>query len=239
MNDGYFSNPKKNIYLFFIIPLLLNLVLVGAYISGIAGLQHIISPNNGFLTREAGLLEQLENLYLLVAFFMFLFLVFKRTTLIEKAFFAVLSVLFLFLFLEEIDYGLNLYEFIIGEHIEGVRNWHNESADGEKQNVHYFKQLIDGANLLWFVILPLVASKIKTPLITCLVPHRFFIAAFLLTVVYSKLTHGLDDMGLHIIDGVQGSLTSNISEFREHNTYYLYLLYALQVVNTRLTLSFK
>jgi hypothetical protein len=232
------KTPKvKNIYLFIVIPVALNLLLMGFYFSGIDALQQIISPNNGFLTREAGLLEQLQNIYLLFVFAMFLYFSIKRTDTIEKLFFFSLSLLFLFLFLEEIDYGISLYEFFTGEHTKGsARNWHNESADGERQNVHYFKQLIDLANFLWFIVLPLFAAKIKIPIIKCLIPNRFFITGFLLTIAYSRIAHGLNDSDTSAVDG---SLNGNISEFREHNTYYLYLLYSFQIIKTKLTLTLK
>ncbi|MEH6442508.1 MAG: hypothetical protein V7784_01300 [Oceanospirillaceae bacterium] len=237
MNTLNRTTKVKNIYLFIIIPVILNLLLMGFYFSGIDVLQQIISPNNGFLTREAGLLEQLQNIYLLSIFAMFFYFSVKRTDTHEKLFFFTLSLLFLFLFLEEIDYGISLYEFFTGEHTNGsARNWHNESADGDRQNVHYFKQLIDLANFLWFIILPLFAAKITTPIIKCLIPNRFFIIGFLLTIIYSRIAHGLNNPDSGVVDG---SLDGNISEFREHNTYYLYLLYSLQIIKSKLTLTFK
>jgi len=239
LNDSR-TLSRQHIYLFIVTPLVLNCFLMGLYFSGIDVLQQIISVNNGFLTRESGLLEQLENLYLLTIFVMFAYLAIRRTNAIEKLFLFSSSLIFLFLLLEEIDYGINLYEFFTHNTISGTaRNWHNESADGTKQNVQYFKQLVDFANFLWFIALPLIASKVKIPIIKCLIPHRLFILSFILTIFYSRVAHGLDDLGLSVIDGVQGSLSGNISEFREHNTYYLYLLYAFQVINTKLTLTLK
>lgn len=226
----------KNIYLFILVPLSLNLLLMGLYFSSIDTLQQIVSPNNGFLTRESGLLEQLQNIYLLSIFAIFVYFSIKRTNPKEKLFFLFLSLIFLFLLLEEIDYGINLYEFFINENIgNSARNWHNESIDSNRQNVHYFKQLIDLANFLWFIVLPLISTKINVPIIKCLTPNRFFIAGFLLTIIYSRIAHGLDDFGF----SYRGSLTGNISEFREHNTYYLYLLYAFQITQTKLTLRLK
>ncbi|MEA3330230.1 MAG: hypothetical protein U9Q29_00870 [Campylobacterota bacterium] len=240
MNYTYYDDTKKNLFLFIILPILMNILFAGFYFSGIDSLQQIISPNNGFLTRESGVLEQLQNLYLLTIFIMFSYLSVKRSVKGEKILFGFISILFLFLFLEEIDYGINLYEFFMDTNsINEVRNWHNESANGKKQNVHYFKQLIDLANVIWFIIIPLIISKIKVPFIKSLAPHRFFIIGFLLTAILSSVTHSLDDIGLSIINGAGGSLAGNISEFREHNTYYLYLLYAIQIANTKLTLSFK
>ena len=240
MNQNYYNDTKKNIYIFIVIPIVINFILMGFYFSGNEFLQNIISPNDAFYTRESGLLEQLQNIYLLVIFGLFLNLSIKRTDKKEKILFSLLSAIFAFLFLEEIDYGMNLYEFFLG-HSSGyeIRNWHNQSADGNRQNVHYFKQLIDIANVLWFIILPLVASKIKIPFIKSITPSRFFIIGFALTAVFSSIAHYLYNIGFDEINGLKGSLSGNISEFRENNTYYLYLLYAIQIVNTKLIIKFK
>lgn len=234
------TTKQNNIYLFIIIPIALNLLLVGFYFSGIDILQQIISPNNDFLTRESGLLEQLQNIYILSIFVMFAYFFIKRSPPSEKIFFFALSFVCLFLLLEENDYGISLYEFFTNNNVnESTRNWHNQSTQDSHQNVRYFKQLIDLVNLLWFIVLPLIANKIKMPMIKCLVPNRFFIIGFLLTILYSRIAHGLEYLDLDIINGSKGSLLGNISEFREHNTYYLYLLYALQIVKTKLTLTLK
>lgn len=240
MQQNYYHNTKKNIYFFIVIPFILNFILMGFYFSGINFLQNIISPNDVFLTRESGLLEQLQNLYLLSIFAMFFYLSIKRPNKNEKIFFSLLSAIFVFLFLEEIDYGMNLYEFFLGHASgENVRNWHNQSADGNRQNVHYFKQLIDLANVTWFILLPLLASKVKIPFIKSIMPSRFFIVGFILTAVLSSISHYLENMNLSEINGSFGSLSGNISEFREHNTYYLYLLYAIQIANTKLAIKFR
>ncbi len=240
MKQDYYHDTKKNIYLFIIIPILLNLILVGFYFSGVPYLQNIISLNDIFLTRESGLLEQLQNFYLLSIFSIFFYLSIKRKAKSEKIFFLLLSGVFAFLFLEEIDYGRNLYEFFIGHSSDvEIRNWHNQSTDGKKQNVKYFKQLIDLANVLWFILLPLLKVKINIPIIKSTIPSRFFIIGFILTAILSSITHTFENMDLSQINGISGTLSGNISEFRENNTYYLYLLYAIQIANTKLIIKFK
>ena len=240
MNVVSKTEKNKNIYLFIIIPVLLNLLLIGFYFSGIEFLQNIISPNNEFLTRESGLLEQLQNILLLSSLIFFLRALIRQPRFEEKLFFLALSIVFTFLFLEEIDYGISLYEFLTNSNFNGsARNWHNQESYGDGQNVKYLKRSIDFANFLWFIVLPLAAVKIKVPAIKCLVPNRFFTIAFILTLFYSNIAHSLDDLGFSIINGASGSLTSNISEFREFNNYYLYLLYALQIVKTKLTLTMR
>jgi len=58
-----------------------------------------------------------------------------------------------------------------------------------------------------------------------------FLSAVLIAVLLSKLAHFLNDSGFGIINGVEGKLDNNISEFRETSMYYIYVLYALQLVS--------
>ncbi len=186
---------NKQIYFFFIIPFFINLILLGFYFSGIKSLQQIIAPTISFLHfhswREFGLLEQLQNIYLISIFCLFFHSCITRQDKKEKIFFFVLASLFLFLFLEEIDYGLHIYEFITGQSsaLEN-RNWHNQQ-NGKHDNVHFLKLLVDIITILWFVVLPLLADKIKIPIIKCLIPTRYFVASFILIFLLSRLTKNL------------------------------------------------
>ncbi len=234
---------KKNIYLFLIIPICTNCILLGLYYSGITELQQIIAPTIDFLDpkswREFGLLEQLQNICLLSIIIIFFNSFLKRESKPEKLFFLFLSLGFLFLFVEEIDYGMHFYEFITEEcSTASHTNLHNLEI-GSNDYGHYLKQFLDLTTIIWFIILPALANRIKTPIIKCLLPTRYFIAGFCLTFVFSQLAHFLDGNDLGIINGVEGNIVDNISEFRELNTYYLYFLYSLQLVRGKLHFTFK
>jgi hypothetical protein len=137
--------------------------------------------------------------------------------------------IFIFLFLEEIDYGIHFYEFFVGaESGVTIRNWHNQETNGE-QNVKRFKQLIDGIMFLVFIVLPLIKNRIPIPFIRNIAPSRWFIAGFAAIILGAQIAHLLDDNGMGMIQGTDGNLSGNISEFRELGTYYFCVLYAVQL----------
>jgi len=227
------NRMKKYLVSFVFIPLLFNLILIGCYFSGIDFLQQIIAPTVEGLAsnawREFGLLEQLQNLLLLAVVVILALSTKNMNSVLDRALLIGATLAFLFLFLEEIDYGIHYYELFIGENtgIE-VRNWHNQKTNGE-QNVKKLKQLVDVLMFLLFIVLPLVKNKISVPFIQNIAPSRWFIAGFAVSLSCSNFAHFLDDQGLGIIAMQEGNLTGNISEFRELSNYYFFMLYALQL----------
>ncbi len=227
---------KEKIILFVGIPIFASLLFLGLYFSGIKAAQQLIAPTIDWLLpnswREFGIIEQIQNIYLLAIIIIFTIVVIKRKLMPEKIFFLSGALLILVLFLEEIDYGIHFYEYFTGQasSIE-VRNWHNQETNG-KQNVAYLKKIVDLITVVWFILIPIFSYKIKYIPIKSIIPSRWFIVGFIIVFVFSSLAHFLQDMGWGIINGVEGNMVHNISEFRETNIYYLYLLYAIQLVNT-------
>ena len=231
---------QKNKFLLFVfIPVCLNLVFIGFYFSGNQFLQFLVSPQFEWLPhrswREFGMLEQLQNTLLLIIIILFLREVITRSSLIEKLFFSGGSLIFLILLLEELDYGIHIIEFFSGHEsaIEVTqRNWHNREISGRSINSH-LKKMSNLLTLIWFVGCPMLSSKVNFKIIKNIVPSRWFVLAFPLASLFSVFAHYLDGLSLGEIQGIAGSLEGNISEFRETSTYYLYLLYALQLTATR------
>ena len=232
--QGLKQDMKKELTIFVIIPLLINGLFLGMYFSGVGGLQQVVAPTINWLPqnswREFGLLEQLQNLLLLAVLTILVLGAFRKTGVLDKGIMVAGSIVFLFLFLEEIDYGINFYEYLTGGD-SGIRlrNWHNQESDGQ-QNISRFKQIMDGMMFLLFFLLPLVKNKIPIPFVQDIAPSRWFILGFALTISYARLAHFLDDQGMATINGVEGNLSSNISEFRELSNYYFFMIYALHLV---------
>lgn len=152
----------------------------------------------------------------------------------ERILFLSGSLLMLFIFLEEIDYGIDFYDFFTGQHsVLKKRNWHNQETLG-RQNVGYLKRIVDCIMIIWFVLFPMLSDKIRHLPIKYFIPSRWFIIGFIISFVFSRFAHFLQDIGWDVINGSPGNLRYNISEFREATTYYLYMLYALQLFNTNL-----
>jgi hypothetical protein len=225
------EGETKQIVKFILIPTFINLLCIALYFSGIESAQQIVAPTVPWLLenswREFGLLEQLQNFVLLAMFFLLLRAIKSLKLLLEKLFFFLASSVVLFIFLEEIDYGLHFYELISGEYSEReVRNWHNEETNN-RQNVSYLHKAAIVLMAIWFVVLPLFKSRISNSFIRSFIPSRWFIGTIIVGVLVSRSAHFMDKSGFAIIEGVQGNLMGNTTEFRELNNYYLYLLYIM------------
>ena len=147
-----------------------------------------------------------------------------------RAAFGLLAFLFIFVLLEEIDYGLHYYDYFTGSMVESSagewnRNLHNRSTAAGVQWGSYMKLVSKAMLVLGFVVAPLVMHRSENRLARLLTPSRWAAATVLLMFVLSRLAHVLDRAGLSLIDGTAGGLEHNISEFREFNLYYLFLLY--------------
>ena len=218
------------------IPLTTNIILISLYFSQNSFCQSLISPIIEDLPfrswREFGLLEQLQNLLILAVLVILAHAALRNHRQADKVIFFTGFLVFLFLFLEEIDYGLHFYSYVTGHNIEGDNfNLHNLKSMGNRQNGTYLKKLSDMVMIIWFIAIPLLNVKRQLPqFLQPAVPSLWFIPTLLIAAGASSLAHFLDGLELDIIDGTQGSLLGNISEFRETNTYYICLLYALQLI---------
>lgn len=204
------------------------------YFSGHSNLQNIVAPvvDNVplYSSREFGLLEMLQNVLLLcIAVYSARCCVASRDILVKIV---ALALMFasVFIFLEEIDYGAHFIEYMTGEYGSLAqetwnRNWHNKISSSGTQNVSYLNLVAKIVLLSGFIIAPLLLAKVENRMVRLLVPSRWAIATVLLIIVLSVLAHTLDEAGYSYIGGTVGNLDYNISEFRELNMYYLFLLY--------------
>ncbi len=225
---------KKEVLFFVLIPAVFNLLFLGLYFSGINSLQQLIAPRMETLYppswREFGMVEQMQNILLFSTFGILFYAALKRKISTEKYFFTFGSVIVLFLFLEEIDYGLHFAHYFLNNAIEIPRfNWHNQQTFSGRENGHYLKQISDLLCIIWFLLIPMVKTKCSFRPLASIIPCRWFITALIVSFIFSLLAHYLNEQGFGIIDNQQGLLDGNISEFRETSTYYLFLLYALQL----------
>lgn len=235
---------KHTPYNYFIWPLVIgNLLLIGCYFSGNYVLQQIVAPAiTGFdqQSREFGLLEMLQNLFLLAIVVLFLKAAFQsqptqpRPTL-DRIVFTLGALVFIVLFLEEIDYGLHFRTLLSDGAVQvEFRNVHNQWTEDGIEYATYMKKLNDGITILWFALIPLclyLSPYAKQAREISLLPSKWFFFGFIIAVLFSEFAHYLDDNGYGAINGKQGMLYESIAEFRETSNYYLYLLYAWQLFN--------
>ncbi len=209
-----------------VIPTVVSVVLIGAYFSGVSFLQSIVSPNldlpNPDAPREFGLLENLQNAYL-IAIIVIAALAARRRTGAARILFAGAALFTTFVLLEEVDYGLHYYELATGTSKfdpNQVRNVHN-IGDTTK----HMKRVADVVLILGFGLLPLVLRNRTNPVVRAVLPSPYCVLTLIVMVLMRSLPHGLQDLGV----GDPGTIEKNLSEFRELNIYYLAMLYAFDI----------
>jgi len=221
----------KKLLLYFCIPLLVTLPLVGMYFSGIRVLQFIVSPYhtgmNPSSSREFGLLENIQNI-VLIAIIIIAFTGFRRKRLRwDKAAFGFITAFGVFVLLEELDYGLHIYEYVRGIPWSDSSTFRNVHNIGETTQLA--KQVVDTGMVVLFVIAPLALARSKKPLVRYLTPDRYSVLTMLAALIVRFVAHALKDHGF----GTWGTMHSNLSEFRELITYYVFMLYLVEVALLR------
>ena len=217
-----------------VLPAAISLLLMAMYFSGNATLQNIVAPDMEnmplFSAREFGALEMLQNFFLLCIGFYSIRCFMATGDSWVRLVTLLLFFISVFVFLEEIDYGAPFIEYFTGVHGSLAaetwdRNWHNKTSASGVQNVSYLKLMSNIGLLAGFVLAPLLLSSVRNRTLKLLVPSRWMIATVVLIVLLRFLAHYLDDAGYSMIAGNPGNLDKNISEFRELNMYYIFLLY--------------
>lgn len=221
-----------------VIPAVVSLGLMALYFSGIEILQSFVAPSiEGvplFSQREFGALEMMQNLVLLAIILLLVEALIRLRGPYVKLGCAALVAIFVFLFLEEIDYGAH-WIGLLTEQKQALsphawdRNIHNRLTESGVQYGSYMKVAAKSFVVLVFFIAPFILRRSGHAVVQLLRPSRWMAATVLLMFFLSILAHELDQAGLAEINGVLGNLEYNISEFRELNLYYLFLLYFIDL----------
>ncbi|MFP6581872.1 MAG: hypothetical protein VCD00_04880 [Candidatus Hydrogenedentota bacterium] len=229
-DTGVAENRQKLIW-YIAVPIISTLVMVLMYFSGIPVLRQIITPTiegiYGNSQREFGLLENLQNVLLLAMVVFAIRGAVRKKDLVERVAFGGLAFFAFFVFLEEIDYGLHFYEYARGiqsDEAAANRNLHNV---GDRTST--IKRIVDLGMFVLFVVLPFGFHKSRNRYLRYLAPDRYSVFTLLGSVLVSQFAHLLNDRGY----GDASNIGSNISEFREYVTYWLFLLYIRELVFRR------
>ena len=217
--------------LYFVVPVTISLVMVAMYYSGIDILQQIIFPKMEGIyansAREFGLVENLQNVVLLSILIMLALGLRRKTHRVEQAALVGVGCCALFVFLEEIDYGLHVWEYLRGikadEAVE-VRNFHNQGDRTSRM-----KQSADLGMVIFFIILPFALRNSDNRLVRHVLPDRYSALTLVGAFIVRSTAHYLQDHGY----GEGGAISKNISEFREFMTYWLIMLYCKDIALSR------
>lgn len=216
---------------YWMLPLMVIIPLITMYFSGVKWAMELVCPTVNW---ELGIVENLQLLLILLIFAISLMGIKRKDLKLEKFALGFLAFFALFVFLEEIDYGLHYVEYFKGESntlfrdVTGSKNLHNMG-----NNARLFKRSIYPLMALLFIIGPLYAHKIKHSLIQYLTPSKAIVFTAIITIFSYLVPRLLVDWNIF----PDGGFKRNIGEFSELMIYYIFFLYLYEIIFEKRYLS--
>jgi hypothetical protein len=221
-------------FLYWILPSAVTLVCIFIFFFDFFGLSQFIAPE---LNREFGVVENLQLILLLVVCFTAYKGIRSSTNKNARRVFRVITAMSVFMFLEEIDYGLHYVDYLnlnaeqaattmYIDYDNEIRNLHN---NGKGQNIS--KLIAYSLVIICFVIAPLTSSKIKdrSPVVKYLSPSLLIITTAISILIVNNIALYLYQHSEYTNQALKG----NVSEFEEIMIYYIFLLYIAELVRSR------
>lgn len=219
----------KKLIVYFAVPLGASLALIACYVSGIRSLETLVAAPYFEAVpfgsrREFGLLENLQAALILAMSVIVFRTAYRCGVRPIRWFIYSVGACAAMLFLEELDYGMHFYAYLMEVPLEETAKPHNFHNTGNA--TLRLKQLFDAITLGFFVVAPFLSGRIHNPTIRYLIPDRYSVLTVIAALITRNVAHALDDRGLGY------GLNGNIAEFRELVTYYLMFLWACQLART-------
>lgn len=202
-------------FIYWILPSIFVGATIAGYFSGTDALREIVAPR---INREFGLLENMELVPIAITVLGAIYGFRRAQTRLERMLFAIIAVVSIFIFLEEIDYGLHFYEYLTGADRASIRNIHNGGG-----RLAIFNNVAGVVIAIFYVALPLFGPYSDNKVIRYFTPPKLIVVTVVCSFMASTVAHYLNRAGYY----PKGSLDGNIAEFREFFTYYLTMLYVL------------
>lgn len=221
-----FMKDFKTHFIYWILPGVVTLVCILLYFFNFFRSSAVISPA---FNREFGVLENLQLMVLTVIAALSIKAIGKKEDKYEKYIFTAITVLSVFLLLEEIDYGLHYYELLTGQQQNiSTRNVHNNG-----KITGWFKMSSYIFLVLFFVLFPFISryTKDRFPFLYYISPSNKIITTLICLVLLNQLAFYFYKQDIH----TNRSLDGNVSEFEELLTYYIVLLYIRELAKCNKT----
>jgi hypothetical protein len=218
------AESRTERFYYWYLPLIVLIPSILMYFSGVHWMVEIICPS---ANREYGVIENLQLLAILYMAVISAMAVKKKTLILEKVGFALLSVFALLVLLEEMDWGAHFLEAITGERrtifseVTGVTNIHNQD-----DNAKWFKRPVYLIMAALFVIFPLNRDKFQNPFLQYLTPKKAIVG----TVIIAVLSDLIPRFTVLFNIRPDAGLGTNIGEFSEVMVYYTFALYVHEIV---------
>lgn len=246
---------QRALIVYVLVPVALGTLLLGLYFSRVPALQRLVSPKLPPLAentwREYGVLENLQNALLLVMVVLAVRGAARAGPGRRRRLLAATAVLAALVFLEETDYGAHALRWVNAGDLQTLapesawseadrkasraQVWFNLHTGGERFKP--VKRLVNGGVIVFFVLVPLVAARLRPGRSARWVPSLWLAAATVVGGLVRISAHALArweraSLARTVEAGgtpwETGSLGSNLSEFGELFLYYGALLYLVE-----------
>lgn len=209
------------------LPALLSGSMLAMYFSGSRVLENIVSaPYFEAVAlnsrREFGLLEGIQHAMLLAVVCIAARAVFVHPRRAVRRLMTAVAIGAALLLVEEIDYGLHYYEYLMQiphDQLAEKRNLHNIGS-----RTAALKSIATACAVVVFGLAPFVLWKAKRPWVRYFRPPAYAVLTLIVAGLTRTIAHRFDKAGLGF------GLDGNLSEFRELVMYYLGLAYTVLLV---------
>jgi hypothetical protein len=223
-------------FIYWILPSMIVGVCMCVYFFDILGMSYLIAPE---YNREFGILENIQ----LFIIFAIIFLSFKNfrkaATTLSRLIFIVIFLGTIFICLEEIDYGLHYYEYLMGLSTDQLKmqSWNKDVIRNLHNQGNLTRYIKSSVYVLFALVIvsPLILKKLKVKIkyIDYFAPQHYFIYTLLAMILLNSVGEYIDDS---LKDEKIVALNKNVSEFEEVFIYYIVLLYLWE--KSKLLLAF-
>lgn len=226
-------NRMKKHLIYWIVPAAVLLLYIFVYFFDVFGLSYLMAPA---YNREFGFIENTQALTILGIAFVCL-KGFNHEKWLIRYFFRIGLGVSIFIFLEEIDYGLHFYDLYLGKSTEMI----NAEYESSVRNLHNSFDLTDVFKKLVYVFLAFVCllaakprgilnfsflNKLQSFIPNGLRPDGFLALTVLLIPIINQIAFFIKST----FEVKSNVLKGNISEFEETLIYYAVFLYVYQVL---------
>jgi hypothetical protein len=223
MSDSLFDTKGSRFY-YWTLPIIVMVPQIIMYFSGVRWMVEIVCPS---VNREFGTIENLQLVTILFMAIVCFYGALRKTALIEKAGFALLTIFSLLVLGEEMDWGAHFVQYYTGEkstffsRFVGETNIHNQEG-----NAKWFKRPVYPIMILLFIVFPYFREKLKHPFLQYITPKKLIIGTAIITLFSDLIPRYIVKLNIRPDAG----LGVNIGEFSEVMVYYIFALYLYEIV---------
>jgi hypothetical protein len=218
------EEKKDNRFFYWYLPIIVLVPLILFYFSGVRWMVEIVCPA---ANREYGVVENLQLIIILYMAVISFMAIKRKTWIVEKVGFILLSIFALLVLFEEMDWGAHFIEAATGSRdtifseLTGATNIHNQD-----DNAKWFKRPVYLIMAALFIFFPLYRHRFSNPLLVYLTPKKLIIGTVIIAIFSDLIPRFIVIWNIRPDAG----FANNIGEFSEIMVYYTFALYLHEII---------